>query len=303
MDISGPASTLMYNNFASPMSLVCNPSHNITSPTDLSNNSLSSNDYEIPFLWTSSKNFCHLLSLTLSWSQSTSLPSRQYSSLPTTPSYLWTWHICLFFMCFQNMVFLPISPLTEAWSLCQTFSDLQALLWICSFTSLQATTLKMIDKPNAQIRLPSNISIYIVTSSKTTGLNSYPLWSLSTIIPQVLLLVFFHSSLIRDIIYQDHKKWTQFLFIFFLIFFDLFSIFSIFKTLGIGLEVISHAVTSVTSDGVTTILIIGLKRKKQKVVEQSDIIQHGHHMLTSCLIHGHLGQSAQYLAQTICRSI
>jgi len=43
---------------------------------------------------------------------------------------------------------------------------------------------------------------------------------------------------------------------------DLFSIFSIFKTWGLGLEVISHTVTSVTSDSVITTLIMGLKRKK-----------------------------------------
>ena len=42
---------------------------------------------------------------------------------------------------------------------------------------------------------------------------------------------------------QDYRKWTLFLFIFFLIFIflvDLFFIFSIFRTLGLGLEVISH---------------------------------------------------------------
>ena len=36
---------------------------------------------------------------------------------------------------------------------------------------------------------------------------------------------------------------------FFLLFFSFFS-FSIFKTLGLGLEVIGHTVTSVTSNGV-----------------------------------------------------
>jgi len=65
MDTSGPASVLMYNNSASPVSLVCNPSHNIISPTDLSNNSLSLNNHGIPFLWTSLRNFHHLLDLTL----------------------------------------------------------------------------------------------------------------------------------------------------------------------------------------------------------------------------------------------
>ena len=43
---------------------------------------------------------------------------------------------------------------------------------------------------------------------------------------------------------------------------DLFSTFSIFRTLGLVLEVIGRAVTSVMSDGVITTLIIGLKRKK-----------------------------------------
>ena len=43
--------------------------------------------------------------------------------------------------------------------------------------------------------------------------------------------------------------------------FDLFY-FSIFRTLGLGLEVICHTVTSVTSDGVVTVLIIGLKRRE-----------------------------------------
>jgi len=50
MDISGPVSALMYNNSASLMLLVYNPSHNVTSPTDLSNNFLFSNSYGILFL-------------------------------------------------------------------------------------------------------------------------------------------------------------------------------------------------------------------------------------------------------------
>ena len=65
---SGLASMLMYNNSASPVSLVCNPSHNVTSPMDLSNNSPSLNDHRIPFLWTSLRNFCYPPGLTLSWS-------------------------------------------------------------------------------------------------------------------------------------------------------------------------------------------------------------------------------------------
>jgi len=44
--------------------------------------------------------------------------------------------------------------------------------------------------------------------------------------------------------------------------FDLFLIFPIFRALGLGLEVISHTVTLVTSDGMVTTLITGLERRK-----------------------------------------
>ena len=75
-DTPGPASVLMYNNSASPVSLVCDPSHNVTSPMDPSNNSPSLNDYGIPFLWTSLRNFHHPLGLTLSQLQLTGSLSR-----------------------------------------------------------------------------------------------------------------------------------------------------------------------------------------------------------------------------------
>ena len=68
MDTPGPVSMLMYNNSVSPVSLVCNLSHNVTNPMDLSNNFLFLNDHGIPFLWTSSRNFCYPPGLTLSWS-------------------------------------------------------------------------------------------------------------------------------------------------------------------------------------------------------------------------------------------
>jgi len=43
---------------------------------------------------------------------------------------------------------------------------------------------------------------------------------------------------------------------------NLFFYFSIFRTLGLGLEVIGHTVTSVTIDGVVTALITRLERKE-----------------------------------------
>jgi len=61
----------------------------------------------------------------------------------------------------------------------------------------------------------------------------------------------------------------------------------------LGLEVIGHTVKLVTSDGIVTTLIMELKRRKQKVLKQSDVIQYGHHMLASCFTHGHLGQGTQ----------
>ena len=97
-NIPGPASVLMYNNSASPVSFVCDLSHNITSFTDLSNNFLFLNDHEIPFLWTSLRNFYYSLGLILSWSQLTGSSSRQSLSLPMTPSHPWTQHVCLFFI-------------------------------------------------------------------------------------------------------------------------------------------------------------------------------------------------------------
>jgi len=38
--------------------------------------------------------------------------------------------------------------------------------------------------------------------------------------------------------------------------------FSIFRTLGLGLEVIGHTVTPVTSDGMVTTLITGLEKRE-----------------------------------------
>ena len=137
MDTPGPVSMLIYNNSTSSVSLVCDLSHNVTSPTDLSNNFPSLNNHGIPFLWTSLRNFHHSLGLTLSWSQSTSLPSRQSLSLPMTLLCLWIQHIYLSSMCFPNTAFLLMSPLTEAWSLCygNHLSQRQMITQVVNFLS------------------------------------------------------------------------------------------------------------------------------------------------------------------------
>ena len=127
-NIPGLASILIYNNFASSVLLVCNLSHNITSSMDLSNNSQSLNNHGISFLQTSLRNSCYFLSLILFWLQSTSLPSRQFLSLPMTPSHSQTQYVYWFFMYSPNMAFLSMSPLIVAQSLCQTSSILQTLL-------------------------------------------------------------------------------------------------------------------------------------------------------------------------------
>ena len=92
------------------------------------------------------------------------------------------------------------------------------------------------------------------------------------------------------------------LFIFILLFFSFsFSFFYFQNNPGQGLSVtLSH---QSQLDGVVTRLIMGYKRRKQKVLEQSDVIQHGQHMLASCYTHGHLEQGTQQLAQTMGNSI
>ena len=81
-----------------------------------------------------------------------------------------------------------------------------------------------------------------------------------------------HTNYFQPIVKVTESRLYFFLFSFlFLFYFPFIFHFSIFRTLGLGLEVICHTVTSVTSDSKITTLIMGLKRRKQKVLEQSDI--------------------------------
>ena len=90
-----------------------------------------------------------------------------------------------------------------------------------------------------------------------------------------------------------------FLFSFYFIFIFIFSIFR--TNSGQGLSVTLSHQSQV--DGIIIRLITRLRRMKQKVLEQSDVMQHGQHMLASCYTHGYLGQGAQQLAQTMGNSI
>jgi len=69
-----------------------------------------------------------------------------------------------------------------------------------------------------------------------------------------------------DTTYLSRLQKIDLVFSYFLIlifhFFLIYFYFSILRTLGLVLEVIGHTVTSVTSDGVITILITRLKRRK-----------------------------------------
>ena len=66
-DTPGLASMLMYNNSTSPVSLVCDPSHNITYSMDLLNNSPSLNDHRIPCLFGDRKLFKRSIGLMTLW--------------------------------------------------------------------------------------------------------------------------------------------------------------------------------------------------------------------------------------------
>ena len=65
-------------------------------------------------------------------------------------------------------------------------------------------------------------------------------------------------------IVRKQNNGLQFILFYFFIFisFSIILHFSILKTLGLGVEVIGHTVTSVTFDSVVTTLITGLERKK-----------------------------------------
>ena len=70
--------------------------------------------------------------------------------------------------------------------------------------------------------------------------------------------LYMRRKLLRSKIIDLVIPYFHFSFHFLLIYFH----FSIFRTLGLGLEVIIHTVTSVTSDGVVTTLIMELEKRK-----------------------------------------
>ena len=116
-------------------------------------------------------------------------------------------------------------------------------------------------------------------------------------IQQRLLVEFscdFHiDSLLRAFVKIVDGRLRLFLFsLFHFIFLCLLiSIFYFQNNLDQGLSVtLSH---QSQFDGIVTRLITRLRRREQKVLEQSDVIQYGQHMLASCFTHGRLGQDAQ----------
>ena len=88
---------------------------------------------------------------------------------------------------------------------------------------------------------------------------------------------------------QDRRKWTWLILLYFLFLFlfYLFFYFLFLEQLGLGL--IGHAVTSVTTWWYSHKTNHETWEKEVEGSRTSDVIQHGQHMLTSCFTHGHLG--------------
>ena len=78
-----------------------------------------------------------------------------------------------------------------------------------------------------------------------------------------------------------------FFLILFLFFFSLSFLFLFLEQLGLGL--IGHAVTSVTSCWQSHKTDHKTWENLVEDLRTSDVIQHGHHMLASCITHSHLG--------------
>jgi len=97
-------------------------------------------------------------------------------------------------------------------------------------------------------------------------------------------LLFYNTSC------QDRGRWTLFYFrfpFFILLFFSFSFKFLFLEQLGLGF--ISHAVTSVTNWWHNHKTNHEMWEKEVEGSRTSDVIQHGHHMLASCITHGHLG--------------
>ena len=125
MDISSPVSILMYNNFVSSMLLICNPSHNIISPMDLSNNFLSLNNYRTLFLWTSSKKL---------------LLSSEFDIILVIVNWLTKWAI--FIPTHNTITSVCSSCVLQTWCFFHVISN-RSLEFISNFFCFLGTTLNM----------------------------------------------------------------------------------------------------------------------------------------------------------------
>src|SRR5215475_12828836 len=98
-----------------------------------------------------------------------------------------------------STVFHPTSLPIAVQSLCPTSSNPLEWLSTCNSTSPQDITLKAMAKQNVLTKLWSNTFASTAITSKITGLNSFPLQNLPTIMPLVLPLMSPLSLLTRDI--------------------------------------------------------------------------------------------------------
>ena len=192
MDIPSLVSVLIYNNSASSVLLVYNPNHNITSSTDLSNNFLFSNNHEIPFLWTSLRDFHHSLGLTPFFSQLTSSPSRQSLSLPMIPSCLF-----VFYMFSKHGISFYVTSNRGSEFVSNFFYSLNTALdiWLYFTSGYYSKDDRQTEYTNQTLK--QYLEVYYNYQQNN---QSKLLQSSLTIMLEVLLLVFLHFLLIRDII-------------------------------------------------------------------------------------------------------
>ena len=150
--------------------------------------------------------------------------------------------------------------------------------------------------------------VVVSVKNKRSGLNIFLFSCLIFIFFSIYFLLFYFQNQDQSqsdkitIKIIDGRLYFISSFHFILLFFSFsFLIFYFQNNSGQGLSVTLLHQSQI--DSIVTRLITGLGKRKQKVLEQSDVIQHGQHMLTSCYTHGHLGQGAQQLARTMGSSI
>jgi len=148
-------------------------------------------------------------------------------------------------------------------TLCTFCYNLKSLEWDKGQTLVLEKTQENLIKSSLQNSLPY-ILLQMVCASYYA---SYPKWPCVKHEANMWFPCCMTSFCSRTFYFlcQEYRKVNLISFYFYFLFLFLFWLIfhsSILRTLGLGLEVISHTVISVTSDGVVTTLIMGLRRRK-----------------------------------------